>query len=129
MHRGLCRTKDLHAVKQFMTEMEHADVEMNSISFNAISVLIRSWRVGSAAAMIEDLLNLGMKPSTKTCSLPAQSIGNKLVLEVMGDGSESSSDLLVCLHWPYYVNYTSILFLSQLQLVMHSCIMLYSTKG
>jgi len=96
MHRGLCRTKDLHAVKQFIAEMEHTDVGMNSISFNAI--------VGSAAAMIEDMLNLGMKPSTKTCSLPAQSIGNKLVLEVMGDGSESSSDLLVCLHWPYYVN-------------------------
>ena len=53
--------------------MEHTDVGMNSISFNAI--------VGSAAAMIEDMLNLGMKPSTKTCSLLVQSIGYKLVLE------------------------------------------------
>ena len=27
MLRGLCRTKDIHAVKQLLTEMEHADVE------------------------------------------------------------------------------------------------------
>ena len=73
MLRGLCRTRDLHAVKQFIAEMEHTDVGMNSIPFNAI--------VGSAAAMIEDMLNLGMKPSTKTCSLLVQSIGYKLVLE------------------------------------------------
>ncbi|PUZ39901.1 hypothetical protein GQ55_9G380800 [Panicum hallii var. hallii] len=75
MFRGLCRTKDLHAVKQYITEMEHADVEMDSISFNAVAVLIKSPRVGSAAAIIGYMLNLGMKSSTKTCSLLAQSIG------------------------------------------------------
>jgi pentatricopeptide repeat protein len=75
MFRGLCRTKDLHAVKQYITEMEHADVEMDSISSNAVAVLIKSPRVGSAAAIIGYMLNLGMKSSTKTCSLLAQSIG------------------------------------------------------
>ncbi|OEL16227.1 putative pentatricopeptide repeat-containing protein [Dichanthelium oligosanthes] len=102
MLRGLCRTRDLHAVKQFLTEMECADVEMDSISFNVVASLTKSQHIGSAAAMIGGMLNLGMKPSTKTCSLIAHSGGYKLVLEdntaatVESDGSDSSSDLLVC---------------------------------
>jgi len=103
MLRGLCRTKDIHAVKQLLTEMENADVEMDSISFNTIVVfLVKSRLIDSAAAMIREMLNLGMKPSTKASSLLSQSIGYKFVLEdnttttVDNDGSDSSSDLLVC---------------------------------
>jgi pentatricopeptide repeat protein len=103
MLRGLCRTRDIHAVKQLLTEMERADVEMDSISFNTIVVfLVKSRLIDSAAAMIREMLNLGMKPSTKASSLLSQSIGYKFVLEdnatatVESDGSDSSSDLLVC---------------------------------
>lgn len=99
---GICRTRDLHAVKQFTTEVECTNVEIDSVLVNAIAFLMKSQRIDSAAAMIGDMLNLGMKPTTKTCSLIAQSIDYKLVLEdntaatVESDGSESSSDLLVC---------------------------------
>ncbi|KAF8748888.1 hypothetical protein HU200_012815 [Digitaria exilis] len=103
MLRGLCRTRDIHAVKQLLTEMECADVEMDSISFNTLVVfLLKSRLIDSAAAMIREMLNLGIKPSTKTCSLLSQSIGYKFTLEdnttttVESDGSDSSSDLLVC---------------------------------
>ena len=64
--------------------------------------LVKSRLIDSAAAMISEMLNLGMKPSTKTSSLLSQSIGYKFVLEdnttttVDSDGSDSSSDLLVC---------------------------------
>ncbi|XP_062205699.1 putative pentatricopeptide repeat-containing protein At1g16830 [Phragmites australis] len=37
---GLCRTRDLHAVKQLLTEMECADVGMDSISFKTVAVLL-----------------------------------------------------------------------------------------
>jgi pentatricopeptide repeat protein len=103
MLRGLCRTRDLHAVKQLLTEMECAGVKMDSISFNTVAVLlIKSQRIDSAVALIRDMLNLGMKPSTKTCSLLSQSTVYKSVLvdnttpTVESDGSDSSSDLLVC---------------------------------
>uniref|UniRef100_K3ZFK3 Pentacotripeptide-repeat region of PRORP domain-containing protein n=1 Tax=Setaria italica TaxID=4555 RepID=K3ZFK3_SETIT len=101
MLRGLCRTRDICAVKQLLTEMELADVEMDSISFNTVVVfLIKSRLIDSAAAMIREMLNLGMKPSAKTSSLLSQSVGYKFVLEdnttttVESDGSDSSSDLL-----------------------------------
>jgi pentatricopeptide repeat protein len=103
MLRGLCRTRDIHAVKQLLTEMELADVEMDSISFNTVVVfLIKSRLIDSAAAMIREMLNLGMKPSAQTSSLLSQSVGYKFILEdnttttVESDGSDSSSDLLVC---------------------------------
>ncbi|KAJ1296086.1 hypothetical protein BS78_01G272000 [Paspalum vaginatum] len=103
MLRGLCRTRDLNAVKQLLTEMEFSDVKMDSISFNTVAVLlVKSRHFGSAAAWISDMLSLGMKPSTITCSLLSQSAGYRFVLEdnttpsVDSDGSDSSSDLLVC---------------------------------
>uniref|UniRef100_A0A0A9GKK1 Pentatricopeptide repeat-containing protein n=1 Tax=Arundo donax TaxID=35708 RepID=A0A0A9GKK1_ARUDO len=83
--------------------MECADVEMDSISLNTVIVLlIKSRRIGSAAAMIREMLNLGMQPNTKTCLLLSQSVGYEFVREdnttvtVETDGSDSSSDLLVC---------------------------------
>ncbi|PWZ55267.1 putative pentatricopeptide repeat-containing protein [Zea mays] len=103
MLRGLCKTRDLHAVKQLLTEMECADAKMDSISFNTVAVLlIKSKRIDSAVALIRDMLNLGMKPSTKTRLLLSQSTVYKSVLvdnatpTVESDGSDSSSDLLVC---------------------------------
>jgi pentatricopeptide repeat protein len=101
MLRGLCRTRDMLAVTQLLTEMECADVEMDSISFNVLVVLlVKLQRISSAKALIREMLNLGMKLSTKTCWLISQSIGHRFVLEdttiAESEGSDSTSDLLVC---------------------------------
>ncbi|KAL6906312.1 hypothetical protein ACP4OV_003913 [Aristida adscensionis] len=103
MLRGLCRTRDAHAIKQLLTEMELADVELDSISFNAVVVfLIKSQQIGSATAMIREMLNLGMKLSFKTCYLLSRSTGYEFILgddttaTVESDVSDSCSDALLC---------------------------------
>ncbi|CAM0956020.1 unnamed protein product [Alopecurus aequalis] len=100
MLRGLCRSRDMIAVMQLLTEMEIADIQMDSISFNVVVVLlVKLQRISSATALIREMLDLGMKPSSKTCWLLSQAIGHRFVLEdttiTQSDGSDSS-DLLVC---------------------------------
>ncbi|KAL5224189.1 hypothetical protein ABZP36_010828 [Zizania latifolia] len=101
MLHGLCRTRDTHAVKWLLREMECSDVEMDSISFNTVIVLlIKIQHISSATALVTEMVNLGMKLSTKTCSIISQSIGHAYVVEDIftaeSDGSDSANDLLVC---------------------------------
>lgn len=101
MLRGLCRTQDMHAVTQLLGEMECTNVQMDSISFNVVVVLlVKLQHISSAIGLIREMHNLGMKLNTKTCRLLSQSIGHRFNLEDMtiaeSDGSDSTSDLLVC---------------------------------
>ncbi|XP_020107721.1 putative pentatricopeptide repeat-containing protein At1g16830 [Ananas comosus] len=70
MLRGFCKARDLNAVQLLLRDMELAEVEMDSISFNTIVVLlIKLNRFRSASRLVRKMLDLGMQPNSATCSL------------------------------------------------------------
>jgi pentatricopeptide repeat protein len=87
MLRGLCKARDMNAVKQLLTEMECFDVALDSTSFNSVFVLLSKSRCtssflevvrqmlhlgmkqGSAHEVVKQMLGLGMKLDTEICSV------------------------------------------------------------